>query len=132
LALLALGLLAAGSAMLAPASSMASHPGVVQDSTLSVYTCCGSLTGFGSGSSDPASMHSTYATLWARQFPHLQWKETTFASQPAMEQKLAAVVASGTPPDMVFVQGGTIGELVLRGLVQPLDRLYASAGVTST
>jgi len=122
--LLALGLLA-GSVGTARPAGMASGA-----DTLSVYTCCGSLTGFNDlAPNDLTSMHALYATRLAGLFPHLAWKETAFTDQATMENLLASAVKAGDPPDLVFVQGGEIGTLVLRGLVQPLALYYPSAHV---
>jgi len=93
--------------------------------TLSVFTCCGSLAGFGdTNPADLASMRAVYADRWARLFPALRWHETAFADQSAMERTLATAVDAGTPPDMVFVQGGDTGYLALRRLIQPLDAFF--------
>ncbi len=102
-----------------------------QPVTLSVYTCCGSLAGFGPTSNGLADMYTIYGRLWARLFPGLTWHETAFADQATLESRLASAVQGGTTPDMVFVQGGDVGNLVLRRLVQPLDSYYARAGVTA-
>jgi hypothetical protein len=101
--------------------------------TLSVYTCCGSLSGFNdTNAADLSSMHTVYGSLWSQQFPGLRWRETTFDNQSTLAQHLATAVHAGNPPDMVFVQGDYIGYMVLPGLAQPLDQYFASAHATSS
>lgn len=102
------------------------------DVTLSVFTCCGSLAGFtDTNPSDLSSMHAAYAALWTQTFPYLRWRETAFADQTFMEKKLAAAVAAGTPPDMVFIQGGDAGYLALRRLIQPLDTYFTRDNISA-
>jgi ABC-type glycerol-3-phosphate transport system substrate-binding protein len=127
--LLALGLTAGSSVTARSLSTTARADATI----LSAYTCCGSVTGFNDlAPNDLISMHALYAARLAGLFPNLAWKETSFTDQTAMESVLAAAVKAGNPPDMVFVQGGDIGSLVLRGLVQPLDLYYARAHVHDT
>jgi ABC-type glycerol-3-phosphate transport system substrate-binding protein len=93
--------------------------------TLSIFTCCGSISGFNDATpGDLTSMHALYAGRLATLFPNLRWKETTFSSEKALESSLAATVRAGNPPDMAVIQGGDIGALVLQGLVQRLDAYY--------
>src|SRR5205085_10402916 len=123
--LLAAGVLVGAGLTTRPASTQATDAKVDTHVTLSVYTCCGSLAGFNDTTpTDLTSMHALYAGRWAQLFPHLPWRETAFTDQRAMETRLAAAVRVGTPPDMVFVQGGDSGDPVVRGLAQPLDRYF--------
>ncbi len=116
--------LATGS-LVFPATTHASHAQVNMDVTLSVYTCCGSLEGF--NDSDPThlfSIHNIYAPIWSKKYPGLKWKETLVNDQAQLETKLTLAVNSGNPPDMVFIQGGYIGDAVVRKLAQPLDQYF--------
>lgn len=130
--LLAAGVLA-GSWLHAPPAVTQASGAAATGMTLSVYTCCGSLAGFAQARpNDLTAMHTLYAALWARQFPQLRWQETSFTDQTVMERRLAAAVRAGAPPDMVFVQGGDVGALVLQGLAQPLDAYFARAHITTS
>ena len=101
--------------------------------TLSVYTCCGSLSGFsGRQAGELGSVRSIYGDVLSTHFPGLLWRETPFSSQDALLADLAAAVRTGTPPDLVFIQGGAVGYAVLRGLAQPLDSYFARAAVTGS
>ena len=129
--LLAVGLLAGSAGVARPERSAARS--VAGADTLSVYTCCGSLTGFNDlAPNDLTSMHALYARRLAGLFPQLTWKETAFTDQATMESVLAAAIKAGDPPDMMFVQGGEIGTLVLRRLVQPLDLYYQRDHILDT
>jgi len=98
--------------------------------TLSVYTCCGSLSGFNDPNPrDLGSIHHMYGGMLAEKFPSVRWRETTFADPATLESRLIAAVAAGTPPDMAFVQGDYAGYTVLRNLALPLDQYYAAAAV---
>ena len=98
--------------------------------TLSVYTCCGSLSGFGGSQAGAlSSVRSIYGDVLSAHFPGLQWRETPFSSQGRLMAQLASAVRGGSPPDLVFIQGGEIGYAVLRGLAQPLDSYFARAAV---
>jgi ABC-type glycerol-3-phosphate transport system substrate-binding protein len=100
--------------------------------TLSVYTCCGSLAGFEARDTGASDMHTIYGGLWSHLFPSVTWQETAFADQATLEMRLAAAERAGEAPDIVFIQGGDSGFLVLRRLVQPLDRYYAQAHVAAS
>ncbi len=105
---------------------------VAAPETLAVYTCCGSLAGFDDTNPDDlTSMYHLYAARWSKLFPGLRWNETAFTDQQAMVTRLAAAVSAGKPPDMVFVQGGWMGEIVLSHLARSLDGFYTGAHVTA-
>ena len=122
----------AASGMRQPATHAARTQGTSGE-TLSVYTCCGSLSGFdGSQASWLGSVRSIYGDVLSTHFLGLRWRETPFSFQDRLLAHLAAAVRVGSPPDLVFIQGGAIGYAVLRGLAQPLDSYFAHAAVTDS
>ncbi len=123
--LLTIGILGGSQRDASWASTHTGRAGAGASVTLSVYTCCGSLSGFAAKDNGLTDMHTLYARLWAHMFPSVGWQEISFTDQATLETRLAAAVKAGTPPDVVFIQGGDIGSAVLRGLVQPLDRYFA-------
>ncbi len=101
--------------------------------TLTVYTCCGSLAGFNdSNPADLASMRQVFGSLWSQLFPSLRWREVAFDDPVSLETHLISAVSAGTSPDIVFLQGGYAGYTVLRGLAQPLDRYFAGSHVSDS
>jgi len=123
--LLTVGVLAGAQFTVSPASARIHRRNVNARVTLSVYTCCGSLSGFAATDNTLTDMHTLYGSLWTRMSPPIAWRETPFTDQATLETRLASAVAAGAPPDLVFIQGGDIGGLVLRHLAQPLDRYVA-------
>ena len=123
--LLTIGILGGSQRDASWASTHTGRIGAGASVTLSVYTCCGSLAGFAAKDNGLTDMHTLYAHLWAHMSPSVGWQETSFADQATLETRLALAVKAGAPPDMVFIQGGDIGSMVLRGLAQPLDQYVA-------
>ena len=99
--------------------------------TLSVYTCCGSLSGFGGSQAGVlSSVRSIYGDVLSAHLPGLQWRETPFSSQSRLMAQLANAVRRGSPPDLVFIQGGEVGYAVAAAAGAAARRvLCASRGI---
>jgi multiple sugar transport system substrate-binding protein len=87
-------------------------------------TVSGALSTFGFSLQDKIA--TTRVDAFKKAYPQVQVKVTEGGFD---EQHFLSAVASGTPPDLVYVDREIIGTYAARGAVQPLDDCIASAQI---
>jgi multiple sugar transport system substrate-binding protein len=87
-------------------------------------TVSGTLSTF--GFSLPDEIATTRVDTFKKAYPQVQVKITEGGFD---EQQFLSAVASGAPPDLVYVDREIIGTYAARGAIQPLDQCISSAQI---